>query len=152
MRPVRVKCDSCDLVVSGRFGLNEFAGLGEEDLHFLRIFVLCEGRIREMESAMGVSYPTIKARMGRLKETLAAAAKGSGMPAEADFAAGTTATGRGAASEIPDAASEARETATNLIKNFEAMTAAILKDLEAGRHTYTQAMEKLRQIQKDKTS
>jgi hypothetical protein len=55
----------------GEFADNEFAGLPEEDLHFLRIFVQCEGRIREMESAMGVSYPTIKARMAQLKAVLA---------------------------------------------------------------------------------
>jgi hypothetical protein len=72
MLPVKLHCESCDISVSGRFANNEFASLGEEDLHFLRIFVLCEGRIRDMESALGVSYPTIKARMAQLKATLAA--------------------------------------------------------------------------------
>jgi hypothetical protein len=69
--PTALHCAACDLTVTGRFSQNEFAGLGEEDLHFLRIFVLTEGRIRDMESALGVSYPTIKARMAQLKGALA---------------------------------------------------------------------------------
>jgi hypothetical protein len=70
--PVQLHCDACDISLSGRFVPNEFSALGEDDLHFLRIFVLCEGRIREMESALGVSYPTIKSRLAQLKTTLAA--------------------------------------------------------------------------------
>jgi hypothetical protein len=75
--PVELGCGRCGVTVRGRFAENEFASLGEEELHFLRIFVLCEGRIREMESALGVSYPTIKSRLAKLKETLGTdAAKG----------------------------------------------------------------------------
>src|SRR5437763_570969 len=62
---------STNLSSHGQFANNECTSLGEDDLHFLRIFVLCEGRIRDMESAMGVSYPTIKARMAQLKAALA---------------------------------------------------------------------------------
>src|SRR5277367_5593843 len=69
--PSALHCNACDLTVTGDFVTNEFASLGQDDLHFLRIFVHCEGRIRDMESALGVSYPTIKARLAKLKETLA---------------------------------------------------------------------------------
>jgi hypothetical protein len=70
LAPVQLYCDACDLTLSGRFVTNEFATLAHDDLHFLRIFVHCEGRIRDMESALGVSYPTIKARLARLKDSL----------------------------------------------------------------------------------
>jgi hypothetical protein len=56
--------------VDGEFALNEFARLSVDDLQFLRLFVHLEGRIRDMESALGVSYPTIKARIAALKRTL----------------------------------------------------------------------------------
>lgn len=72
MEPVALGCEECGLRLEGRFEGNEFARLGEEDLHFLRIFVHCEGRIRDMESALGVSYPTIKARLAGLKAALGA--------------------------------------------------------------------------------
>ncbi len=75
MVPVGLKCGACELTVTGEFVSNEFASLGEEELHFLRIFVHCEGRIREMESALGVSYPTIKNRLAKLKEVYAAGAE-----------------------------------------------------------------------------
>lgn len=70
MEPVVLACTGCELRLEGRFVGNEFARLKEEDLHFLRIFVHCEGRIRDMESALGVSYPTIKARLAGLKAAL----------------------------------------------------------------------------------
>jgi hypothetical protein len=62
--------------VSTRYRGNEFAELDSEDLHLLRIFVACEGRIRDMEAALGVSYPTVKARLAALRTRL-------GLPAEA---------------------------------------------------------------------
>ncbi len=49
---------------------NEFARLDDDALHLLRIFVACEGRIRDMERALGVSYPTVKSRLAGLRETL----------------------------------------------------------------------------------
>ena len=63
MRSAVLACDACDLRVEARFFGNEFAALSDEDLHFLRIFIHTEGRIRDMESALGVSYPTVKARL-----------------------------------------------------------------------------------------
>ncbi len=63
-------CDSCGLKVEGDFVLNEFDSLTPEELRFLRVFVHCEGRIRDMEAALGVSYPTVKAGLASLKEKL----------------------------------------------------------------------------------
>ncbi len=113
--PTALHCDACDLTVTGRFGGNEFASLAEDDLHFLRIFVLCEGRIRDMESALGVSYPTIKARLTQLKETLAA----------------------GATPPAPEAVPIEKVDPAS-------PSAAVLRELESGRLTFEQAMTKLK--------
>ena len=115
LAPIKLYCDHCDLTLSGRFVSNEFATLANDDLHFLRIFVHCEGRIRDMESALGVSYPTIKARLAKLKDAL-------GM--------------------TPEAANTSAESA-------EKPTATILRDLEAGRIGFDQAMARLKELQKD---
>jgi hypothetical protein len=69
--PRLLVCDSCGLKVEGEFVLNEFDSLTPDELHFLRVFVQCEGRIRDMEAALGVSYPTVKARLSAVKEKLA---------------------------------------------------------------------------------
>ncbi len=71
MQPAVLQCPACQTRVEGRFGPgNEFAALSPDELHFLRVFVHCEGSIREMEAALGVSYPTVKARLSALKQAL----------------------------------------------------------------------------------
>lgn len=70
LKPKVLECASCDIRVEGPFQLNEFATLSPEDLHFLRIFVRCEGRVRDMEPALGLSYPTIRSRLSQLKGKL----------------------------------------------------------------------------------
>jgi len=70
LKPKVLICEDCDLRVEGPFQLNEFATLPPEDLHFLRIFLRCEGRIRDMEPALGLSYPTIRTRLTNLKNKL----------------------------------------------------------------------------------
>jgi hypothetical protein len=119
MIPVELHCDACDISVTGRFTSNEFAALIEDDLHFLRIFIMCEGRIRDMESAMGVSYPTIKARMAELIATLV--------------------TARQALTGTPPAVPSPRELSVT----------AILKDLETGHISSIQAMESIKKLQKE---
>ncbi len=84
LRPKVLACPHCDIKVEGPFQLNEFATLAPDDLHFLRIFVRCEGRIREMESSLGLSYPTIRARLTALKHKLAGEVGEEGKPSEAD--------------------------------------------------------------------
>ena len=63
-------CDSCGLKVEGDFVTNEFGALTPDELHFLRVFIYCEGRIRDMEAALGVSYPTVKGHLASIKEKL----------------------------------------------------------------------------------
>jgi hypothetical protein len=65
-----LECPSCDIQVRGHYRENEFARLQPDLLHFLRIFIVCEGKIRDMERALGVSYPTVKARLSLLKDAL----------------------------------------------------------------------------------
>lgn len=63
-------CDACGLKVEGDFVLNEFGALTPDELHFLRVFIYCEGRIRDMEAALGVSYPTVKGHLASIKDKL----------------------------------------------------------------------------------
>lgn len=70
LSPTVLSCGHCNIRVEGPFELNEFATLSPEDLHFLRIFIRCEGRVRDMEPALGLSYPTIRSRLTQLKNKL----------------------------------------------------------------------------------
>lgn len=70
LKPKVLACDECNIHMEGPFQFNEFTSLSPEDLHFLRIFIRCEGRVRDMEPALGLSYPTIRTRLTNLKNKL----------------------------------------------------------------------------------
>ncbi|MGN8875656.1 DUF2089 family protein [Pseudoflavonifractor sp. HCP28S3_F10] len=41
-------------------------GLEEEDVAFIRNFLLCSGSLKEVASRYGVTYPTVRLRLDRL--------------------------------------------------------------------------------------
>jgi hypothetical protein len=58
-----LKCTGCDTVVRGEFFITPLGNLSEEQLAFIKTFVLSRGNIREVESRMGISYPTVRAKL-----------------------------------------------------------------------------------------
>lgn len=80
MVPRVMACPDCNLRIESEFSENEFAALEEEWLHLLRIFIHCEGRITDMEAALGISYPTVKSRIAELKRRLGMKAGLEDMP------------------------------------------------------------------------
>jgi hypothetical protein len=58
-----LRCPDCDLSVGGRFERCEFCALAPDQLSFLRLFVSRRGNLREVERELGVSYPTVRARL-----------------------------------------------------------------------------------------
>jgi len=59
----RLHCPRCDTAVEGRFAPGPFATLGAEQLAFVELFVRCEGKLKSMEAELGLSYPTVRARL-----------------------------------------------------------------------------------------
>lgn len=62
---LRVKvlaCPSCRTKIEGDFSPPEsrLFSLAREDLEFVEIFIQSRGSIKEMEKALGVSYPTVR--------------------------------------------------------------------------------------------
>jgi hypothetical protein len=66
----RVRMAGKDIAIEGRFELPQLARLSFEDQVFVMAFVRCHGSIKEMEQTFGVSYPTIKARLNRIAQSL----------------------------------------------------------------------------------
>jgi len=100
--PKLLACADCGLEVATRYLDNEFASLGDEQLHLLRVFVLCEGRIRDMETVLGVSYPTVKARLAELRSALGL------KPEKEETTTGSVGDEPGTVSEILDHLSDGR--------------------------------------------
>jgi hypothetical protein len=60
MQVTRLHCPSCHTELSGRFTPCRFCTLEEKHLQFVEVFLRCRGSIKEVERALGVSYPTVK--------------------------------------------------------------------------------------------
>lgn len=66
----RVRLVEKDIAIEGSFELPQLARLDMEDQVFVTAFVRSHGSIKEMERVFGVSYPTIKARLTRIADSL----------------------------------------------------------------------------------
>jgi len=63
-----------------RFG--RLARLSDEQLEFVEVFLRCRGVIKNVEDMLGVSYPTVRARLNATLETLGLAGDDDGMAVE----------------------------------------------------------------------
>lgn len=59
----RLKCDSCDTVIENSFQLSKFDYLSQEEMYFTETFIRCRGNIKEVEKALGISYPTVRSKL-----------------------------------------------------------------------------------------
>jgi hypothetical protein len=59
-------CDDCGATVRGIFDPCSFCGLNTEQRRYLISFIKCRGNIKEIEKDLGISYPTVRARMDDL--------------------------------------------------------------------------------------
>ncbi len=63
LKVTRLKCSQCDTVIENDFALSRFDYLTDEELHFTETFIRCRGNIKEVEKELGISYPTVRARL-----------------------------------------------------------------------------------------
>lgn len=60
MQVTRLRCGRCGTELTGEFAPCRFCSLEEKHLQFVETFLRCRGSIKEVEKALGVSYPTVK--------------------------------------------------------------------------------------------
>ncbi len=66
----RLYCRACGTSVEGHFALGKFYELSPEQLAFVETFVRCEGKITRVEQELGISYPTVRARLNEVIHAL----------------------------------------------------------------------------------
>ncbi len=66
----RLTCPACGTEVTGAFSLGRLARLDEPHASLLELFLRVRGNVKDMERMLGLSYPTVRAR---LEEALEAA-------------------------------------------------------------------------------
>ncbi len=59
----KLQCKHCHTTVENEFELSKLASLGQEQLHFIEIFLKCRGSIKEVEKELGISYPTVRGKL-----------------------------------------------------------------------------------------
>jgi hypothetical protein len=62
-------CPACDITVRGEFlpgTAGPFSQLNDEQLAFLHLFVTSRGNMSDVERSLGVSYPTVRAKLDDL--------------------------------------------------------------------------------------
>lgn len=70
LRAVKLKCSKCGTVIENEFELSKFESLGEEQLGFMETFVKCRGNIKDVEKELGISYPTVRAKLDEVISAL----------------------------------------------------------------------------------
>lgn len=60
MLVTKLRCSHCGTELSGELAPCRFCRLEEKHLQFVETFLRCRGSIKEVERALGVSYPTVK--------------------------------------------------------------------------------------------
>lgn len=65
-----IHCIQCDVQMHGQFTIAPYRNLDAEQVRFLETFLRCRGVIRDMEAALGISYPTVRARLDALLTSL----------------------------------------------------------------------------------
>lgn len=63
-------CLGCGVQMRGHFAQNPFRAIDAEQMRFLETFLRCRGVIRDMEAALGISYPTVRTRLDSLLQAL----------------------------------------------------------------------------------
>lgn len=66
----RLECRNCGSTLEGRFSLSRLCQLTPEQLHFVEVFLRCEGKITRVQEDLGLSYPTVRSRLNEVIRAL----------------------------------------------------------------------------------
>ncbi len=78
-----LSCPNCQTRLSGAFAQTPLAQLTPDQQAFVLTFVRCRGIIRDVERTLGISYPTVRARLdgvARALDALASASANAAVP------------------------------------------------------------------------
>ena len=66
----RLRCGDCGTTIEGEFGVGRFGRLSRDQTTMLESFLRSRGNLRDMERELGISYPTVRARVEALVRAL----------------------------------------------------------------------------------
>ena len=67
---VRLHCGQCGTGIDGHFAQGRFGNLSEQQWRFVETFIACKGKIKDVEVALDISYPTVVSRLNDVVRAL----------------------------------------------------------------------------------
>jgi len=101
LRVVRLTCGGCGTSLEGRFGLGRLQRLSREQIAFVEVFIKCRVKIKDVEQELGISYPTVIARLDQVVAAM-------------DFPAESPSSQQGVLDDLAGGKIDAKEAATRL--------------------------------------
>ncbi len=65
-----LSCSACEISITGQFALPALLRLAPAQLDFVEVFLKNRGVIRDVERELGISYPTVRARLDEVVAAL----------------------------------------------------------------------------------
>ncbi len=59
-------CEECHTSIRGSFPISELSRLSKDQLYFVKVFLLSQGNIKEVEKKLSISYPTVKNKLAEI--------------------------------------------------------------------------------------
>lgn len=66
----KLKCSKCSTVIENDFEMSKFEYLSSEQLKFVEVFLKNRGNIKDVEKELGISYPTVRAKLDEVITSL----------------------------------------------------------------------------------
>jgi hypothetical protein len=63
LKITKLRCKRCNTVIENEFEFSKFDALSNEHLGFVETFLRCRGNIKDVEKELGISYPTVRAKL-----------------------------------------------------------------------------------------
>jgi hypothetical protein len=70
LKVAKLRCNKCGTVMENDFEFSKFEYLEEEQLNFMEVFLKCRGNIKDVEKELGISYPTVRAKLDEVVSSL----------------------------------------------------------------------------------
>lgn len=70
LNALRLACKTCGTIIESEFELSRFESLNKEQLAFAEVFIKNRGIIKDVEKELGVSYPTVRAKLDEVIKSL----------------------------------------------------------------------------------
>jgi hypothetical protein len=66
----RLSCGGCNTQIDSQLDIPQFFRLPADLQDFVMVFLRCQGKIRDVEKELGISYPTVCKRLDLVNELL----------------------------------------------------------------------------------